>query len=162
MTRELAKKATRLFQHHRKNKGGGFTLLEILTVIAIIGTLTLISMPIYRQIKPTLALSSVTRDIVSDLRYTQQLAVTEQNNYSVLFDQVFNQYTIIKTETNEIIKEQNLNSGISIYSTSGFSTSTVTFNVTGAALESGTITIINSNNATTTISVKPSGYVKIE
>jgi len=140
----------------------GFTLLEILAVLAIIGIISLISMPIYRQIKPTIALNSVTRDIVSDLRYAQQLAVTEQNNYSVLFDDTFNTYTIFNTETNKIIKEESLKSDISIESINNLTNNTATFNVTGAAIESGTITLINSNNATTTISIKPSGYVKIE
>lgn len=143
-------------------QSGGFTLLELLTVLAIIGIISVISMPIYRQIRPTISLNSETRDIVSNLRYTQQLAVTEQVNYSVAFDSLLNKYTITNTDTSEIIKDETINSGITIDSISGFTNNAVIFNVTGAALESGTIILINSNSVTTTISIKPSGYVKIE
>jgi prepilin-type N-terminal cleavage/methylation domain-containing protein len=140
----------------------GFTLLEVMTVLAIIGIISLISMPIYLQIRPTLTLNSETRDVVSDLRYAQQLAVTEQTNYSIELNQAQNKYTITNTETSTIVKDENIKTGISIQSISGFTTDTIIFNVTGAALESGSFTLANLNNATTTITIKPSGYVKIE
>ena len=119
-------------------------------------------MPIYLQIRPTLTLNSETRDVVSDLRYAQQLAVTEQTNYSIELNQAQNKYTITNTETSTIVKDENIKTGISIQSISGFTTDTIIFNVTGAALESGSFTLANLNNATTTITIKPSGYVKIE
>lgn len=140
----------------------GFTFAEIIAVIMVIAILALVSLPIYTQIRPTLNLSTETRDIVSDLRYAQQLSVTEQVNYSVSFNQAQNQYTITNTSNGQVTKNKNINPVISIESITGLTNNTVTFNVTGAALETGTITLKNTNDVTSVISIKPSGYVKIE
>jgi len=100
--------------------------------------------------------------MASDLRLAQQLSVTEQINYAVVFDQNANQYSIINTDTSEIIKTKNINPAISINSINDLTDNTAIFNVTGAATENGSIVLINSNNSISTISIKPSGYVKIE
>jgi len=63
----------------------GFTLIEILVVIAILISLTLISIPFFNSFKPTLQLGSVTREIIADLRYIQQLTITEQVEYCLKF-----------------------------------------------------------------------------
>ncbi|OGY44681.1 MAG: hypothetical protein A3B89_04330 [Candidatus Buchananbacteria bacterium RIFCSPHIGHO2_02_FULL_40_13] len=140
----------------------GFTLIEIIMVLAVIALIALISLPVYQNLKPNLALNSQTRDIVSDLRYAQQLSVTEQIKYSVVFDQVLNKYKIVNDVSGQIVKSQNINTLISIQSITGLTADTVTFNVTGAVLKSGQIILISSSGATKTISLKPSGYVKIE
>jgi len=143
-------------------KSDGFTLFEITIVLAIIGIISAISVPIYQQIRPTLNLNSTTKDIISDLKYAQQLAVTEQDNYSIEFDIFFNKYTVTNTETGAIIKQKTINSDISIDSINGLTNDTLIFNVTGGVAEEGSLILINSKNITTTISIKPSGYVKIE
>lgn len=149
--------------NYKDIKKSGFTLVEILAVIMVVGILALVSLPIYIQIKPRLNLNAETRDIVSDLRYAQQLSVTEQINYSVVFDKAQNKYTIINTSNNQVVKSKNISTGVTIQSiTSSLTSDTVTFNVTGAALETGLITLVNTNNLTSEISIKPSGYVKIE
>jgi prepilin-type N-terminal cleavage/methylation domain-containing protein len=154
---------SRLKKHSpNSDKDKGFSLIEMVIVLAIIGIITTIGLPVYRQIKPTLDLNAETRDIASDLRYAQQLAVTEQSNYTVEFDPVLNKYTITNVETSSVIKHKNINDNISIQSITGLVSDTAIFNVTGAAVDSGVITLANTNNATTTISIKPSGYVKIE
>ncbi|HPN89620.1 MAG TPA: GspH/FimT family protein [Candidatus Paceibacterota bacterium] len=144
------------------HRHGGFTLMEVIIIMSIIGIIALISLPVYQKIQPNLSLDSETREIASNLRYAQQLAVTEQKNYGVVFNQALNSYTIKNTETEEIIKNFNIQSQISIDNISGFTNDTVIFNVTGAATENGTITIINSQNEQNIIEIKPSGYVKIQ
>lgn len=149
----------KLINYHKKS---GFSLIELLGVITVIGIMALVALPAYIKIKPTLDLNTETRDIASDLRYAQQLSVTEQINYSVMFDQNSNEYSIINTTNNEIIKTKNINPSITISEITGLTDNTVIFNVTGAAIENGSIVLININNSTNTISIKPSGYVKIE
>lgn len=140
----------------------GFTLMEVIIIMSIIGIIALISLPVYQKIQPNISLDSETREIASNLRYAQQLAVTEQKNYGVVFNQALNSYAIKNTETEEIIQNFNIQSQITIANISGFTNDTVIFNVTGAVSENGTITIINSQNEQNTIEIKPSGYVKIQ
>lgn len=140
----------------------GFTLIEIIAVLAIFGLLTLISLPVYKQIKPNLTLNAEARDLVSNLKYAQQLSVTEQVNYAVVFNQALNQYAIINNVTGATVKTKILNNLISIQSIDDLTDNKAVFNVTGAAVENGSVIITNINNSTFTISIKPSGYVKIE
>src|SRR3989338_9342393 len=137
-------------------KNLGFTLIEIIMVLAIIGLIALVSLPVYQKIKPGLTLNSQAIDIVSDLRYAQQLSVTEQINYSVVFDQALNKYTIVNTASGATLKSQNIKPIISINSITGLTANTATFNVTGAALESGNIILTSFNGNTKTIAIKPS------
>ncbi|MFA4871902.1 MAG: prepilin-type N-terminal cleavage/methylation domain-containing protein [Patescibacteria group bacterium] len=140
----------------------GFTILEILTVIAIISALTLIAFPVYRQIAPKLILDSTIRDVASDLRYAQQLAVAEQVVYRVSFNIPQNNYSIINSASGQTLKSQTINSRILIQQINGLTDNTVNFNATGGVTESGFIVLLNETNNTSTIEIKPSGYVKIK
>jgi prepilin-type N-terminal cleavage/methylation domain-containing protein len=140
----------------------GFTLLEVLTVLAVLTVLLVVGLPVYRQIQPSLDLNSALRDMASDLRWAQQLAVTEQNVYRVAFNSANNYYEVINTASNEVIKHKNLSSQLRLQTIAGLTDNAVNFNATGAAIENGSVTLINSQNQTATIDIKPSGYVKIQ
>ena len=143
-----------------KLRPAGFTMIELALVLSITLILAGLSLPIYSSIRPNLDLSASIRQTTSDLRLAQQLAVTEQINYSVIFNITNNSYSVINTKNNKVIKLYNINPSIKIKSISGFASSTVTFNATGASLESGNIILVNLNNRQSTIEIKPSGYVK--
>jgi len=145
----------------QSQKNSGFTMVELLVVLAVMSLVAMIIFPLYRQLSPNIRLNSTTKDIASDLRYAQQLAVTQQVVYAVSFDVGANSYELINMNTSSTIKSITLDSQISIDSVTGLSATTAQFNVTGAAVESGIITLINLSNTTSTIEIKPSGYVKI-
>lgn len=140
----------------------GFTLIEILFAIGIIAVTAVIGIPFYQNAVKNLNLNSVSRSVASDLRYAQQLAVTTQANHSVIFDISGNSYRLKNEDSQNTIKAADINDGISLDSIVGLENDTVTFNATGAATSTGTITLKNENNRTSTIEIKPSGYVKIQ
>jgi len=141
-----------------------FTLTEFLIVIAILVTLALISIPVFRVLWPAFELSGAIRNLSTDLHYAQQLAVTEQINHGVHFTSSTNQhkYEMIKyNSTTTIIQSRTFPEKIQFHQIS-FSNNEVKFNPYGAAYEEGEITLINiSNNETSTIEVRPSGFVRI-
>lgn len=140
----------------------GFSLIEIIIVLTIITIITAISVPIYQSIGPTLALRASARDLASDLRLAQQKSVTEQIIYAVVLDPANSQYSIIDTVSSSTIQTKELHNQITIATTTGLTDQTVRFTATGAAIESGSIVIMHNDGASSTISIKPSGYVKIE
>lgn len=143
-------------------KKPGFTLVEILFAISIIAMTAIIGIPFYQNAIKNLNLSSVARSMASDLRYAQQLAVTTQISHSVIFSIINNSYQLKNQETQAIIKTVKIDDGISLDSITGLEYDTATFNATGAATSTGIITLKNANNRTSTIEIKPSGYVKIQ
>lgn len=151
-----------IFPKHIYFESRGLSLVEILIAVAIIAIVAVISVPFYRATTLNLDLNAASRDLSSDLRLAQQLSVTTQNNHQVVFTIANNSYLIKNTGSGAIIKSQSIKPPITILSITGLSTSTATFNSTGAAIESGFITLINPNNRTSTIEIKPSGYVKIQ
>jgi len=105
-------------------------------------------------------LSGLTRDLVTDLRYAGQLAVTEQIEHGVRFNFIENTYQIIRYgATEEIIKEKILPQGIDLRSINNFKEAR--FNPYGAAKESGKVVLENIKAETKTIDIRPSGFVKI-
>lgn len=158
----------------RRRRGGlhyshaGFTLTEFIVVLGIVIVLASISVLSYRNIRPGLQLSGATRNLITDLRYAQQLAVSEQVDHGVWFSTTTeDKYQIIRhqnsatTTIKEVVLEEQ---GISLQQISPFTNNEVRFNPYGATKnsESGTITLKNTKNATITIEIRPSGFVKIK
>ncbi len=138
-----------------------FTLVEILVVIGILGILVSISIPIMRNFQPGLQLRNSTQEIISDLRYAQQLTITQQREYCVRFFPAEKKYQIIQCGSSEFLSEISLPDGIRSITTSGFTNDEIEFNPYGAVKESGSVVLENTNNKTKTIEIRPSGFVRI-
>lgn len=134
----------------------------MLTVVGIIAIVAAISFPVYQNMQPNIALNSTARDLATDMRYAQQQAVTEQINYNVIFNTGTSSYEIRNSSTNDMVRKKILSHGITFLSINGLTNNTARFTDTGAALQSGTIVLSNLKNKTSTIEIKPSGYVKID
>lgn len=76
----------------RADDPSGFTLVEILAAIGILGILILVAMP--RLVLPeTLNASTFARQLAVDLRLTQQLAFSRRVNYTLEFSPGVAPYT---------------------------------------------------------------------
>lgn len=151
-------------KYQKKKNRDSFTLIEFLTTIGIIIALVAIGIPAFKTYQPDLQLSGTVRNLISDLRYVQQMAVTEQVEYGIYFIPPDRKYeikrygletTIIKTvslpeEIKTLIIDQNFVNN----------SNTVKYNPYGAVDVAGIITLENTKNTTSTIEVKPSGFVK--
>ena len=146
----------------------GFTLIEMGVVIGILVILISVGIPTTRVFIPNLELSSVAREISSELRYAAQQAVTEQINHIVKFDLVAKNYSLYQITDPEdpmteiFIRTTDLPNSINYQSIENLTDNQVRFNSAGAPSESGQITIENTQANDKTINIRPSGYVKIE
>lgn len=142
-------------------KPKGISLVEITVVLAIITLLTIIAVPLFNNYQKSTKLKSEARVLATNLRLAQQLAITEQIIYQLkLFPDTRN-YQIIKSSTSQIVKSVTLESGIRINEISGLTGNQVQFTTTGGVIETGEIALTNTQHQTSTIQIKPSGYVQI-
>lgn len=145
-----------------KNNHDGNLLVNTLIVIGIIIMLTIVFIPYLRKYQPNLKLNSVARDLTSDLRYAQQLTITEQIVYQVYLNTAGNSYKIIRTgAATTTIKTASLPSEVSYKEINDLTNDTVSFNSYGGVSESGQIILTNINDRTSTINIKPSGYIQL-
>ncbi|PIR02535.1 MAG: hypothetical protein COY73_03535 [Candidatus Nealsonbacteria bacterium CG_4_10_14_0_8_um_filter_37_14] len=144
----------------------GFTLAEFLIIVGIMAILVGIGFPVFKNFQPGLRLSGEVRELASDFRLAEQLAVTEQINYGIIFstDTFPHQYQLVKyvqgQDVAEFLSKKELPEGVS-FSQINFTSNQVIFNPYGAVKERGSIVLINSKNQTTTLEVGPAGFVKI-
>lgn len=67
-------------------KQAGFTLLEVVIVVAIIGILATVAVPSFMGWTPGYKLKSAVMDLTSSLQYARMRAIKEDRNCSVTFD----------------------------------------------------------------------------
>ncbi|MDO9399559.1 MAG: GspH/FimT family protein [bacterium] len=150
-----------MFKSFKNNQGS--MLMDIIVSLGIIVLLSTIALPYLKKYQPNLKLNGVARDLTTDLRYAQQLTVTEQKIHQVVFDLNNNQYQILKIDTaTTTIKTVILDPEINIKEITGLTDNKVIFNYYGSVSSPGQIILSNINNLTATINIKPSGYIQLE
>lgn len=143
-------------------KNQGFTLMEVLVVFGVIALLTTISIPYLKKYQPNLTLNATARDLTADLRYAQQLTITEQATYLVDLGLDGDSYQILKGgAATTTIKTVAFDPSVSFQQITGLTDNQVVFNFYGGVSESGQIILVNTNNRTATINIKPSGYIQL-
>lgn len=141
----------------------GFTLVELLVVIAIGAIIASIALGGIYVYQPYARLASVCRDLLTDIRYAQQLSVAGQGVFGVKFFVAENKYQLLRfagSDTSQIL-EKTLPQGVSFQGVSGFLDNEVRFNSYGAVSYGGVVSLGNSNGDVRGIDVGPSGFSKI-
>lgn len=158
-----SKKQKNYYSHTVKiqNSSRGFTLLEILLVIGLIGLLSVVSVSAWRVFQPSLQLNGTIREVVSDLRHIQQLSITEQIEYCLKIFPDEKKYQIIQCDSSQLIEEKTFPAEITAVTVGGLTENQVEYNPYGAVQEEGTIVLENTRQESKTILIKASGFVKI-
>ncbi len=139
----------------------GFTLIEVLVSFAIIALVVGVSAAFLRVSGPSILLRSTSRDIASDLRHASELASATQIPHAVRFDIANSRYTIIRKSVPEVIVKEGTIPSSLIFSSITITSASAEFNTLGATTTPGIITLQHQNNATATIDLRPSGYVRV-
>ena len=80
-------------RHGRSDRSGGFSLLEALFVVAILGILLALAFPTYQRVVMERRVQNTTREIAGLLRAAQQLAVAKSGDEKC---------AVVKFENNEV------------------------------------------------------------
>ena len=154
------KRITRIQSNSR-----GFTLAELLTVMAVLAIFAGIAVPNYVAVQPGLQLNGAAREVLGKLMWARSKAVAQNNQWVVTFptnhsfqilDDTNNNGTADAGESTQTIDINTAYPNVTI-SKSG---SDPTFNSRGTAGGSTTITITNTSGAKT-VTVSGTGNVKI-
>jgi len=140
----------------------GFSLVEVIIVMALITILGSFAIPAWRHYTLNTNIKTATREIMADILNTRQRAIAENINfYQITFDVNNNNYSLSRTDTGVTLWTKSLTSygaGNALNSVNLGGNSFVNFQRRGT-MTSGTITLKNNLNSTSTITVAITGRV---
>lgn len=154
----------------RKRHNWGFTLLELIIVMAILGTITFFLIPNIIAVSSRNSLKTVTLEIAQEIRNTQQLATYYRKE--VLFDLNIdsNTYTVrenrarpITYKTGQLSKDINITSNLyRPYTGDMRGVRRIKYSANGLPSQTGTIWLTDQSGKTMTITIAVgTGRVKV-
>ena len=142
----------------------GFSLLELIIVIALISIVSAFSVPVWQRYSANTDLKTAAREVMADLANTKQRAVEENlGDYRLTFNVAGNNYALSRTDTGDTLWTKSLASfgnGIFIDSVN-FSGSVVSFQKRGT-VSWGNVTLRNGMGKRATVTVNPTGRAYVE
>jgi prepilin-type N-terminal cleavage/methylation domain-containing protein len=130
----------------------GFSFIETMTAMVILGILAVLAMPHFTRFLPAIRLNSAARQIATDLQLARMRAISQHANQTVTFDTSASTYTL-GAETRNIGTQY---PGTTITS---ISAGNPTFTTTGTA--NATNITVSNNSVTKTVQVNALGRVVI-
>jgi len=139
----------------KRKRSPGFTLVELIVVIAIVAVCLAIAMPDIATFSSGYRLKGAAREVATDLQLTRLLAVKENKTFQVVFGA--NSYQVIRLSDGIVAKSRSF--GLD-YPDLNLTNVSVTFDSRGIS-NGNTVTIANSMG-TKNVSVAPTGRVMIQ
>jgi type IV fimbrial biogenesis protein FimT len=152
----------------KKKKTSGFTLMELMIVIAIIAIMSSIAIPNFIGWLPDRRLDAGAQDILQGLQKSRSKAIMTNRNVIVTFDAGNNSFIAFVDEdaSNDqsagdlTIANRNMPAGI-VFDVLGFG-ATVTFDNRGIPTNSGVLSLQNNNGNGRNIELYLSGHSVIQ
>lgn len=134
------------------HKGNGYTIIELMSVVVVIGILAAMAVPVFVRMAPRLNLKSDARTSLNYLRLARSKAVAENGQYGIFFDTgnrrliLFRDSNLPAAATYESGQDSVIDSSIVLHNNVSFNSvsfagNTVVFFPSGAASASGTVTL---------------------
>jgi len=140
----------------------GFTLIEMIIVIGIIGIVSAVALAGWRDYQNNTNLKTAAEQVMTDIAFSKQRAIAEGIQYCMQFTDGSSNYSINATSCVTPTQTQAKNitvfgSGLTISNTN-FNLDRVSFLPRGTlSSNTGTIVLTNSKNSTATITINITG-----
>jgi len=157
----------------------GFTLIEAIVIILVLGILAAVAIPAFSHFGPDMRLKGAVRDLKSNMELSRLRAIRQNANVVLAFDTGNNSYTVFvdngagggvandwtQNGSEVVLKTVSLPSDVTMYEVSfSFGTSQCGFNSRGlpASQRIGHVYMRNSKNNYRGISTSMVGHVRIQ
>ena len=145
----------------------GFTITELMVVVAIMGVLTAAATPSLLRWLTSIRMESATQEIASTLQLARVKAITQNTSIRINFDTAANTYQIQQRDSanlttwNNVEKAKKLPLGVTFVSITG---NPITFQSGRGSTpvgNNGTVTLKNTQGKTTDVVVAQTGRVSV-